>query len=224
MKKLVLVLMIVVLSSAFLSAELYVKNETKTGAFMGQPAKTTYTEQWYGKDKTVTVTPESKTIVDLVAKKTITIIHQNKTYMEMGAGDVEGMMGAMNMTFSMVPNGQTKKVGNYNCKGYDFNMNAMGMKMKMVMWATTNLPFDWKAFSKYFYEAMKTQMRGTEKMLQELKKMEGYPIVTETEMMGMKIVSTVVDINPNKAAPADLYSIPAGYKKASMADMMKGKK
>ncbi|MCU0286250.1 MAG: DUF4412 domain-containing protein [Acidobacteria bacterium] len=234
MKKLFLVLTILLLSVAYLSADIYIKQQTKTGAFMGQPAKDIIQEQWFGKDKIATVTEENTMVINLVEKKFYVINHKKKSYVEASlpldmtklmpdqmAGMMKGIMDGM--TVSVQANGQTKKIMNWNTRGYDIKMNMMGMDMKMVFWATTDVPFDWKNIAALSSELYKAQMKLGDKFVQEFKKIEGYPVASDMEMMGMKMTMNTVEIS-DKPAPAGLYTPPPGYEKKDklgMEDMNK---
>ncbi len=223
MKKIILVSTLVLLSVAFLSADVYIKQQTKTGAFMGQPAKDIIQEQWFGNNRIATVSQDNSFVINLAEKKFFMINHKSKTYVEASlpldmaklmpeqmAGMMESMMKGM--TVSVQPNGQSKKIVNWNTKGYDVKMNMMGMDMKMIFWASTDVPFDWKKVASLSGELYKAQLRVGEKFVEEFKKIEGYPIASDMEMMGIKITMTTVEIS-EKTPSANVYAPPAGYAK-----------
>lgn len=223
MKKLFLVLTLVLLSAAFLSADVYVKQQMKTGAFMGQPAKDMIQEQWFGNNRLATITPENSFIINTAEKKFYMINHKTKTYVESSLPidiaklmpeQMAGMMSAMmeGMTVSVKPNGQSKIIGNWNSKGYDVTITMMGMPMKMVFWASTDVPFDWKKLATLSGELYKAQMKLSEKFVEEFKKIEGYPIAQDMEMMGMKVSMVTTEIS-EKTPSANVYAPPAGYTK-----------
>jgi predicted SpoU family rRNA methylase len=223
MKKLFLVVTLVLLSAAFLSADIYIKQETKTGAFMGQAAKDIVQEQWFGNNRIATITQDNSFIINMAEKKFYMINHKSKTYVEstlpldiakLMPDQMAGMMKAMmeGMTVSVQANGQSKKVGNWNTKGYDVNITMMGMNMKMVFWASTDVPFDWKKLALLSGELYKAQMRLGEKFVEEFKKIEGYPVASDMEMMGMKVSMVTSEIS-EKTPSANIYTPPAGYTK-----------
>lgn len=229
MKKLFLALTLVMLSVAFLSADVYIKQQTKMGAFMGQPAKDTVQEQWFGNNCIATVTQDTTIVINMAAKKYLMINHKTKTYVEASLPldmsklmpeQMAGMMKSMmdGMTVSVQANGQSKKIMNWNTKGYDVNMTMMGMQMKMVFWASTDVPFDWKKLALLSGELYKAQMRLGEKFVEEFKKIEGYPVASDIEMMGMKMNMVTVEMS-EKTAPANLYAPPAGYTKKDRLGM-----
>lgn len=229
MKKIVLILTLVVLTTAFLCADVYIKQNQKIGAMMGQQAKEFVSEIWLGNNKMAMVSPETSMIMDIAGKKITIIIHANKTYLEtdlpldiakLMPEQMAGMMKSMmdGMTVSVQANGQTKKVGNWNTKGYDFNINMMGMNIKMTMWVSKDVPFDWKKYSQVSGELYKASFRMGDSFMKEFEKMDGYPVASEMNMMGANIEMTTVEIS-EKSPGAGVYSVPAGYNKTDKMSM-----
>jgi len=223
MKKLMLIVSIVLMLAVFLKADVYIKQKTNTGAFMGQPAKETIQETWLGKNRMATISTENTMILNLEAKKIYMVNHGNKTYLETDlpldltklmpeqmAAMMKGMMEGM--TMSVQANGRTKQVANWNTSGYDVKMTIMGMEMKMTFWASKDVPFDWKKYSELYSEIYKAQFRLGEKFMEEFKKVQGFPVETEMDAMGIKVTSTTVEISQKNPGPAT-YSVPAGYTK-----------
>jgi len=221
MKKLLLVVIMMAVSFVYINADVYIKQETKSPEFMGTPAKSQITETWMSKTKMVTITDSQSVIVNLEDKKMTMINHKNKWYIvsalpfnfinilppEM-AGMVEGMMKSMKM--EVAPNNQTKKIGTWDAKGYDVSMNIMGMEMKMTFWVSDNVGFDYKSYSELSYEMLKTTQYG-EKMVEEFKKINGYPVAMEMSIMGMTVNTQTLEISPEKTPDPSIFTIPAGY-------------
>jgi len=225
MKRIALIVTLVVLITAFLGADVYIKQIQKTGAFMGQQAKEVTNEIWLGNNKMATNSPEMSMVMDVAGKKIFLISHANKTYVEtdlpldmtkLMPAQLAGMMKGMTVTIQ--PNGQTKKVGNWNAKGFDFNMTMMGMNMKMTMWASKDVPFDWKKYSDMSGELYKAIFKGGESFIKEFEKMDGYPVASEMSMIGANVEMTTVEIS-EKSPGAGVYSVPAGYTKTDKLSM-----
>jgi len=232
MKKLILVVILVVISFAFLNADVYIKTKTHTDAFemMGkkQPAKDQVTEQWLGDNKFAQISENQNMVLDLNQNVIYMIYPGTKSYVEaklpldlskLLPEQAAAMIKMMKMTVTVNPTGESKKVGDWNCKGYDINMSMQMMTMKMKSWVTREVPFDWKAFSeKMFPHVMKLSgsMGLDENALKEFKKLEGFQVEMEMNMnmMGQEIKTTsqVVEIS-KKPAPAGIYSVPQGYTK-----------
>lgn len=232
MKKLILIVTLVMISFAFLHADVYIKQKTNTGAFMGQPAKEVFQEHWLGKNKMAMISQNNSMILNIETQKLYMVNHGNKSYIETAlpldmtklmpeqmAQMMKGMMEGM--TINVQPNGQTKQVANWNASGYDVKITVMGMEMKMTFWASKDVPFDWKKYSDLYSEVYKAQFKMGEKFMEEFKKVQGFPVATEMDAMGMKAITTTVEISQKDPGP-DTYSVPAGYAKKdklSMEDM-----
>jgi len=230
MKKLTLLFLIIAVTCSFISADVYIKTKTDSSGGMGQPASSELTEVWLGDGVMATVSKKTTTIVNINDNKMTVAYHATKSYIQSDLpmdiakfmpSQMKGMMKGMldGMTVSVTPNGKTKEIMQLNCKGYDFAIGMMGMSIKMVIWASTDVPFDWKKYSKAVSEQFKAAMRFGEKFVAEFLKIEGYQMGMEMEMMGMKVTSEVVEINPNKQSTPATYSVPEGYAKKEALTM-----
>ena len=236
MKKLCIFFSLVLMLAAFASADIYIKSKTHTDAFavMGQsqPAKDETSEQWLGDDQFATVTPALSIVVDLKKNVLYWINHGDKSYIEsslpfdftkiVDPQMAQMMSQMMKMTVTAAPNGQTKTIGQWKCSGYDVALNMMMMPMKMSVWASTDVPFDVDKFMKLYTNVIKAQLRLDDAAMQEMMKVKGYWIATETnaEIMGAKMHNTTEVIEISKKSPAaSVYSVPAGYTKKDKLSM-----
>ena len=236
MKKFIAGMLIIAASALFLSADVYIKSNSHTDAMsmMGQttPATDTVSELWIGDNALAMVSQDGRTVIDL-AKNTFAMINMaEKSYVEtplpvdfakLLPAEMASMSGMFVMSATVNPTGETKKVGQWNCQGYDMTITVMGMPMKTKIWASTEVAFDWAKFSERFMPAMtKGMMRLDDASVKEMMKIKGYQIASEVnaEMMGAKIHSTttVAEISM-KAAPAGIYGIPAGFTKKATLSM-----
>ena len=241
MKKALLIVISVLAVALLLPADVYIKTNVHTDAFtmMGQnqPAKDDVTEQWVGNGLLANKTADKVLIMDM-NKKLMSIVNmKNRTYVEtdlpldmskLVPKEAAPMMAMMKVTVKVTPNGQKQKIGNWNCSGYDVDMTMMMMQMKMKVWATTEVPFDWKAFAKIYTNVSKMQFMD-DAAIAEFMKIEGFQVAMEMsmDMMGskMKVTSQVVEIS-QKPAPDGTYKIPVGFTKKdtlSMEDLRSGK-
>lgn len=107
-------------------------------------------------------------------------------------------------------------------------MTAMGSPMKMMLWASTDVPFDVNQFNtKIWNNVLRGQMMLDDASVKEMMKIKGFQIASEMsgEMMGFKLNTTseVLEIS-KKNPPANIYAPPAGYAKKdklSVEDLMK---
>jgi hypothetical protein len=240
-KKLFAVLFLVLALAVLASADVYIKSKMHTDALtiMGQsqPAKDEMTEQWFGDDQFAMVMPALSIVVDLKKNTLYWINHGQKTYIESGLpfdfskiapAEMAPMLSQMmKMTVTVAPNSQTKTIGQWNCSGYDVTIAMMMMQFKMAVWATTDVPFDLEKFYKLYANVLKAQMRIDDAAVEEMRKIKGYWIGSETtaEIMGATMKSTTEVIEISKKTPdTNVYAPPAGYTKQdklSMQDMQK---
>jgi len=235
MKKILFTLALVILCTVFVSADIYIQQKTHSDAFeiMGQktPEKNEVSHMWIGKNKMAMQGEAMSFVVNLDKKEILWINHKTKTYVPMSLpleldkyfpSQMMQMMGGIKVTVN--PTGETLKIGDWNCQGYDMSMNMMMFTMNSKIWASTDVPFDWKNFNEtMFGEFAKVTMRLDENAVKELQKIEGFQIksVLTVSMMGQEMITTqeVVEIS-KKSAPAGIYEAPAGYTKKESISMM----
>ena len=241
MKKILFTVFLVLAISVLLSADVYIKSNVHTDAFamMGQnqPAKDEVMEQWIGNNQLVNKTGDKIMIMDMNKNVMFIVNPKEKSYVEttlpldmskLVPKEASQMMSMMKVTVKVTPNGQTQKISKWNCSGYDVDMNMMMMQMKMKVWATTDVPFDWKAFAKMYANVSKMQFMD-DNAIAEFMKINGYQVASEMtmNMMGsnMKVTTQVVEIT-KKDAPAGIYTVPPGFTKKdslSLQDLRGGK-
>jgi opacity protein-like surface antigen len=240
MKKVLFAVIAVLVLAFLLSADVYIKTSVHTDAFtmMGQnqPAKDEVMEQWIGNQQMVNKTGDKIMIMDMNKNMMYIVNPKEKSYVETALPldmtkllpkEAASMMSMMKVTVKVTPNGQTRKIKQWNCVGYDVDMNMMMMQMKMKVWATTEVPFDWKMFSKMYANVSKMQFMD-DAAIAELMKINGYQVASEMsmDMMGSKVrVTSQVEEIAQKPAPDGIYAVPPGFTKKATLSMedMRGK-
>lgn len=232
MKKCLLLLAVVLIAFSFVNADVYIKSKSHTDpvSIMGQnqPAKDVISEQWMGDKKFAQISEDQATIIDLTKNVMFVVYHKKKQYVETTLPlnmdkilpqQALAMMKMMKIKVSVTPTGEAKKIGKWNCKGYDIVMDFGMGKMNMKSWATTDVPFDYKAFQKEMFPSIIKMGGGMpidDKAVSEFMKVDGYQVSMD---MSMKIMGATIKSNSQvleitkKAAPAGVYAPPAGYKK-----------
>jgi len=233
MKKIFALTTLILMVALSLSAvDIYVKQKTHTEGMMGQPATDVVQDQWISENAYASVSAEQSMIMDMKKNMMYWVFHKSKTYVEstlpmdltkLLPAEFAAMAGMMMMTATVSPTTETKKVGQWNCTGYDVSITVMSMPMKMRVWATTDVPFDYNQFNaKIWGNVLKSQMMFDENSAKEMMKIKGFQIASEMsgEMMGMKISSNteVLEIS-KKTPPANIYAPPAGYTKKDKLSM-----
>lgn len=234
MKKVFYLIFILIISAAFLNADYYIKQKSHADevSMMGQtqPAVDEDIEIWITDNlkKFASHSPSQSIIINLENNTMSIINHQNKSYLEMELPlditkyfptEMTQMIKSMmdSITLNVSPTGEEKKIGEWNCSGYDVKMNMMMMEINMKVWATKDVPFDWKKIAEDMMpKFMQAQLRLSQEAVQEFQKIEGYWIINETstKVMGntFKAITEVVEID-KKDAPSDVFAIPEGYSK-----------
>ena len=230
-------------SAVFVYADVYIKQKTHTDAFevMGQsqPAKDVINHIWLAENKMASLSEDQSFIIDLEKNKVFWMNTQNKSYIEMDLPldiskylpeQAAAMMSNMNISVAVQPTGVTEDVAGKTCEKYDVTMTIMmmmTMEMKMKVWATEDVPFDWKKFQDKMIQMFSPTMPLGEEALAAFKQIKGWQMRSEMtmNMMGtdMNTVQEVLEIT-EKDAPAGTYTVPEGYKKQdkfSLEDMQR---
>jgi hypothetical protein len=171
------------------------------------------------------------TIVDLAAGKLIGIDHKKKTYYETTFEEMQQYFAGLNEMLASNPmmetmmgkvkdvqvqkTAETREIIGYTCTKY---VLSMGEKFKETLWVTpeVKMPVSYYDASKMSYAMMGPMAGRFEKMLDEMKKIDGFPLATDVDMkmMGMDASSRTEVTEISKAdIPADTFAVPAGYKK-----------
>jgi hypothetical protein len=236
MKKILAILAIIAVAAVALHADVYIKSKTRTDAMsvMGQttPASDSISESWIGDGVFVTITPEQSIIIDLKKNMAYMVNPKSKSYVETPLPldftkilppQAAAMAGMLKMTATVTPTTETKKIGSWNCTGYDVNLTIMTMAMKMRSWVSADVPFDYADFNaKFLANMLKGQMRLDDASAKEFAKMKGYTIASETtgDIMGAKMHSTTETLEiSKKSAPAGTYTVPAGFTKTATLNL-----
>jgi hypothetical protein len=170
-------------------------------------------------------------IVDLAAGKIVQIDHKKKTYYETTFEEMQQyfaglnemiasnpMMGSMMGTVKEVQvqkTAETREIIGHTCTKY---VLTMGEKFKETLWVTpeVKMPVTYYDASKMSYAMMGPMAGRFEKMLDEMKKIDGFPLATDVDMkmMGMDASSRTEVTEISKAdIPADAFAVPNSYKK-----------
>ena len=241
MKKGLFIFILIALTTGLVTADIYIKQKIHTDAvsMMGQnqPAVDDFSEIWFTENKMAMHSPGTSIIVDMDKKVVLMVNTEGKTYVEMEIpvdfskyipeelAQMAQMM--LNTSVTVQPTGESMTINAWKCDGYDVNMDMMMFKMKTKVWASKDVPFDWKELTNKYMEMSKVTLRLNDQSINEMAKIEGYQIKSETtmNMMGSDINSyqEVVEIS-EKAAPVGTYTVPEGFlkqDKISSADLIK---
>lgn len=209
MKKLILVIVVILLASLFLSADVYVKRMEKMAAFelMGQkkPETVVINELWLGEHSFVQHSDTVSIILDGKKDKIFIIVHPQKCYYEFPTDinretlletippEAAKIISTIEITDTKVNiGGQKKKIANWDCEEGEMEMTimvpAIGImpKYRLKFWTTKDLPFDYKKYTKAADEFFVNYILGIVKINEESKKelekmeaVEGFQVAAE---------------------------------------------
>ena len=189
-----------------------------------RPAKDETQTIWIAKDRMRADTDESSTIVRIDQKKMYLLDSKNKTYSVIDIpldmkkyipADMAEMYDKMKASFQakVTATDETKKIKDWNAKKYELSLSGGMGGMTEEIWTTKDIAIDASAFLEMIrMRAM--MMPGGDAMLDELKKLDGVPVMsdrTQKTMGGaMHTHEELVSVE-QKDAPAGAYDVPKDY-------------
>lgn len=191
-----------------------------------QPAKDSTATIWLAKDRLRQDGGDGSMLLRADLKKMYIIDHSAKKYSALNlpvdfkklfppemAAMADQMLQMMKMEATVTPTAETRTIRAWNCKRYNVTVKMAMGETKMTLWASPDVKFEFPATE--LFDTMKYALTpGMEAMAKEFKKIDGYPVLTETvaQMMGAEVKSTeeLVSVE-TKAAPAGTWDVPAGY-------------
>ncbi len=213
MKKLILLFLVSLSIGAFAQKEvkegvmimkmtMSTDNEQAKAAFamIGDIAVTTYFKgQKSRTEQNNQMTGENISIIDNDAKKVLVLLNNpmmGKKYTETDISSANEDAKAL----SVKPNGQTKTIVGYECKGYDITGKKEGVELNMTMYTT----------DKILAPTQNTSMLGD--------KLKGYPMYMVMNMnqggIDMKITMVVTELKDEKVDDGKFtMTVPEGYEK-----------
>jgi hypothetical protein len=228
----IILLLTLILFPVLAKADVHVKRMVHMDAFMGQPASDEEASMWLAKDKFRYDAARNMTqIVRLDKKKIYMLNHDTQSYSEASLPidltqaldpQAQQMMQSLKTSVTVTDTGETQKIGKWNCNKYKVTINIsmmMSMTMDMDWWVSKDVEADLiKLYQKHYGEVLVANpMMGD--LVEEIKKIKGFPIKTEFSMMGMSMTDEVVSIEKEKA-PQGTYDVPADYKKTDYNPFM----
>ncbi|MBD3418650.1 MAG: DUF4412 domain-containing protein [Chitinivibrionales bacterium] len=229
-------LLSILLSLSFsISADYFAKHKQTQDAYeiMGRkvPASEKTVETWISDSKARMDMGNDSSIILDGDKKTVTVLsHASKSFMTIDLAEVKaemnealshsGVEGMPEMMQSMMKfdaqvtnTGQKKKVKQWDCVRYDVEVSLPMGSTKSEVWASKSIEINANFYQKIKNFAL-LSVPGFEKMLVELAKIQGMPVLSnsETVVMGaaLKSKEELLELKKKKA-PAGTFAVPKGY-------------
>jgi hypothetical protein len=225
-------------------ADTFMKEVTNTDAMemMGQkqPATSDTSITWYAAGKACLIGADGKKTVYRADKAAMYLVDpQEETYSEVPltwlsdavdeaktdaetAEAMKMMGGMMKFKVTVTPTEETQKIKDWEATKYIVEID-MGMgKGTTNTWAAPDLEIDASTFMA-LSNIMMTSFEGFEESVEEMKKVKGMTVLSNTEFMMMGSVmksSTELLEFAEKEAPEGIYDIPEGYEKTDLPSPM----
>ena len=165
---------------------------------------------------TATPTTPASTMIYRSDLRVIRILNdENKTYFEIPQGKSKDEdSGEGGKPAAIRKTGKTKKILGYRCDQYLMREEDM----ETEIWGTKDL----RGLSSALAKALGEERAGQgEAWNDELTRLGIYPILANTRIEGKVVESQEVVRIEKRSLPDDLFSLPAGYKKQSVGDILK---
>lgn len=194
-------------------------------------APPTTSTQYFSAGRLRTSDGRLDTIFDIASGKMIHIDHKKKVYyessleeMRAALAEVEEMLSSNPMIEKMLgaaaevevrKGSETGNYAGYACQQYFMTLGA-NMEFELCTASGLGLPSEYYDARKMAYAAMGPMANRFEQMFDEMKKLDGFPLMTkiDTKIMGMNTNSVTEATEVRKGPiPAGTFEPPAGYKK-----------
>lgn len=187
------------------------------------PAKDATQTIWIGKDRVRMEGDESSFLYRGDLKKLYMLHAADKTYNTLDLPidfakylppEYAAMVEKMKVTAKVEPTDETRKIGDWNAKKYTFTVSTMmGGGSSQDIWTTKDISMDTSAYTE-MRRMMAAMIPGGDSISEEMKKMEGVPVMSEKtrKMMGttVKEHDELVSV-ATKDAPAGTFELPKDY-------------
>ena len=196
----------------------------------GKTGKTVTATQYLSADKLRSSDGNFDSITDLSSGKMIHVDHKKKEYWETSLEDLRQQFAAIDQMLDENPmmarmlggatevtvtkGTDTREVAGYVCDHYSMSIG----KLHFELWAARGLkaPAEYHDAQKMVYAAMGPMASRFDRLYEEMKKIEGFPLRTEMDsrLMGFKVrsVSEATEVRKGPI-PDSAFDPPAGYKK-----------
>lgn len=235
-----LILGVALAATAAADTRLEMTSHTDAYQMMGQsqPAQDSEITLWIAPDRVLRDDGDSAFLYRGDQDRLYVIDHQQKSYSSLSLpvdvlalmpsemrSQMEEFLQQMAMSATVTPSDERKEINGWSTRRYDVSMsNPMGMKIDSTVWATDEIEADVEAF-KGLVAAMGSLQPGGASAMDELMKVEGVPVLSETTVQGMGASFSSKDELQSAAQeepPAGTYEVPEGYAETQFNPMGQG--
>lgn len=203
-----------------------------------QPAQDVDFTVWIGDDRAVRSSGDTSVLLRLDQKKLYVIDHGAKQYsvlelpVDLAANlppdmkqQMAPMLEAMSMTATVEPTEERKTINGWEARLYRVDLsNQLGITADSEVWVTHDVEVDLESLREITRATMALQP-GFGSVADELVKIEGLPVLVETDLQGrgggMTRREELVSAE-TQDAPAGTYEVPEGYTEEPWNPMAQG--
>jgi hypothetical protein len=193
---------------------------------------------WISKNKMRQDDGDATSIIIRQDKNKVFILnHMDKTYSEMDlplkleenlTNEAKQIIQVMKISSSVTETQETQVIKGWKSKKFlaniSISMMRMNMPMTMEIWATKETGINLKTFRR-FYLVLLSMNLFTKDLVEEFKKIEGYPVLTKISMtvkgVETKSQEEVITVEESKA-PRGTYDLPSEYTRVAYNPLILG--
>lgn len=239
---LILFVLSIFLFPFFVNADYLVKKNKQTTEIVsnGSNQKSSKNDgtTWISKNKMRQDDGSATSIIIRLDKKAVFMLnHVDKTYSEMQlplkleenlTSEAKQIIQVMKISSAVTEIQETQVIKGWKSQKFlaDISISVMGMDMPMTMeiWATRETGIDLKTFRR-FYEVLLSMNPFTKDLVEEFKKIEGYPVLTKISMrvkgVETKSQEEVVTVEESRA-PRGTFDLPPDYSRVAYNPLILG--
>ena len=227
MKKIAVYVLCLFVFTVFIAADIHIQEKTHTDSYYYggtvQPASDSTIEIWLKDNRLAYITPGRIVLVEQNTKLISIINRREKTYVQTSlplemknivSAEILAMLQSRQVAGEVKETGENKKINSWQCVGFEVQV-SQPYALEIKHWATVDVPFNWKKLNEMFSDIRKLG-NYSDTYIEQLRQIKGFVVCSDVEIFlqgtsfGSK--SQVLEIS-RKNPPADVYSIPDGFKK-----------
>lgn len=199
------------------------QDPVEVGGQVREAAHDDEVEVWIGDGKISRTDERSKLVIhgdELVianlVDRTYSVLELPIDLDELLPPEARQMAAMMKLDAEVTATGESREIGGWKADGYRVEItNPSGLAVTIELWATTDIDIDYEAYRRLSSQ-MSALQPGGEDLFEEMKKIEGIPVLQETTVdSGGAVIASREELvsAEKKEPPEDAYQIPDGFKK-----------
>lgn len=227
MKKIIFFIAVFLIGTLFVSADIYIKEDTHTDSYyyggVVTPEEDATVEIWFRGNELAYITANRKVIVDGNNNRISIVNLRNRTYVETSLPlglknilppEIVPLLESRQVSGTIQETGEKKKIKNWGCVAYSTTI-SQPYALEIKNWSTVDVPFDWNNLNKLL-SPIRRLGNYSESYIERLNQIKGFVVQRDVQffLQGTSFgsCSRVIEIS-QKAPSAAVYAIPEGFQK-----------